>query len=135
MGKPKAELDGLGCRRVQAKTTVSSPTVKPVPTLSTAPGAVAGAAFRDEDAAGGEGQLDQGVPLGGDQGDTLDRGIEGGDLHRSSAAKNASYSASTPSSARTVVMACSPHRVNRPEPPAGKASTVVPSAWCRRRWP
>ncbi|MER6687330.1 hypothetical protein, partial [Streptomyces olivaceoviridis] len=70
---------------------------------------------------------DQGIPPGRDQSDTLDRGIESGDLHRNGAGKNASHSASTPSTARTVVMACSPHRVNRPEPPAGKASTVVPS--------
>ncbi|MFI1840243.1 hypothetical protein [Streptomyces olivaceoviridis] len=93
--------------------------------LSTAPGAVAGAPFRDEDAAGSEDQLDQGIPPGKDHSDTLDRGIESGDLHRSGAAKNLEELNSF--TARTVVMACSPHRVNRPEPPAGKASTVVPS--------
>ncbi|MGW2103098.1 hypothetical protein ACWCPX_36535 [Streptomyces olivaceoviridis] len=88
MGKPKAELNGLGRQSVHAKTTVSTPPVKPVPTLSTAPGAVAGAPFRDEDAAGSEDQLDQGIPPGRDQSDTLDGGIESGDLHRSGAAKN-----------------------------------------------
>jgi hypothetical protein len=67
-------------RKPGLKAMVSSPPSRLVDYVVDGLGVVAGAAFQDEGVVG-ERELDRGVLLGGDQGDALGGGLEGGDLH------------------------------------------------------